>query len=613
MLRSDRAGGDGSDGTLLAGGPSTRLFGRLRESSGLADAFARVSATGRSEVVLISGPPGIGKSALVHRFRSLLRTGRHRFAEGKSEHSQIGAALAPVVQTLHTLVDQVLGESDEVLAGIRARLAGGLGQRGRLVTDLLPEAAALLGPTAPQPDLPALLAQTRLQRALIATLAAFAEPGQPLVLFFDDLQWADSGTLGVLAAFAKEPPGNVLLLASYRDEGADALCAPDGLVTALRHSEVPLGETALSPLTLAATTEVIAHALTAPAAEIAALAESIQAQARGNPFFTEHFLRRLLEGQVLRRDGNAGPWIWDDRRLAGETTGGDVLDFMAERLARLHPDQRRVLAALAALGGRAETALLALLLAWRRRRVEEEATDLTSLGLLKLDGSFCSVPHDRILEAASLLTSEADRPAIHARIARILIATRRRPTPEQLSEIAGHLLRVARAAETVTLPARRRLRFATVLRDAAVRMRQSGALDQAVAYLDAAARLQQHDWWSSSPGLAFDLAFLRCESLLLRGDVSAADEGVGALLARDLRPRDRAATFRLLAGLRTVQSEYDQAIAAALAGLDLMGHPLKQGLSLEDCLDASARIRALIGDGPDDAVLELPSPTTTSR
>lgn len=99
-LRSDEAGAGLQGGDQLASGASSRLFGRLQESASLADAYARVSSTGASEIVLLSGPPGIGKSALVHRFQSLLRVGRHRFTEGKSEHSQNGAALAPVTQAL---------------------------------------------------------------------------------------------------------------------------------------------------------------------------------------------------------------------------------------------------------------------------------------------------------------------------------------------------------------------------------------------------------------------------------------------------------------------------------------------------------------------------------
>lgn len=605
-LRSDEAGAGLQGGDQLASGASSRLFGRLQESASLADAYARVSSTGASEIVLLSGPPGIGKSALVHRFQSLLRVGRHRFTEGKSEHSQNGAALAPVTQALRFLVDAILGESDEALAGLRGRLQAHVGNRGRLINDLLPEAEALIGRAAPLPELPAALAQTRMQRTLIAAFGAFAETGQPLVLFIDDLQWADAATIAMLAAFANDPPANMLLAASYRDEGAEALEAPGGLVTTLREAGIRVTEISVSPLSLSATGEIVAQALKAKQTEVAPLVDAIHAKARGNPFFIEHFLRLLLEEDILCREAGSERWIWDDRKLARVTGGGNVLDFIAGRLARLEPAHRDVMASLASLGGRTDASIIASLLGWKTSEVEKAAAELMSLGLLRSEGSAYSFPHDRIHEAADLLTPASARPAIHARIARLLLAKRRFQTPDQVFAVAGHVLRAAGSYTLTLLKPRQWLRFAEVLRDAAMHARRAAAADQAAAYLDAAAGILQDGWWRSHRGLAFDISYLRCESLLLRGDVGAADVAIGALLTRELRPRDRASTYRLLAGLRTVQSDYEGATAAALSGLDLMGHPLRRSPSLEECLAASERIRSLMGDRPDQTITDLP-------
>lgn len=586
--------------------PSSRLFGRLQETAALTDAYGQVAATQRPQMVLLSGPPGIGKSALVHRFHRLLRVGRHRFAKGKCEKAQRHTALAPVIQLLRQLVDAALADSDAALAILRERLSAEVGGEVRAIIDLLPELEILVGRMPPLPELPVALAQARLQRSLLATFAAFAGAEQPLILFIDDLQWADPATLALLTAFAGDARANILLVVSYRDEGTAAMKRSDGIIGALRSAPIPPSEIALEPLDFKASRELLASLLEAPEAAIDSLALFIHEQARGNPFFIEQFLRRLQEEQILTWDETAGLWSWDPDRF-GEVDGSeDVLDFIARRLQRLESDERTLMAAAGMLGGHGDIALLASLLGKPQADTEDRATALAEVGLLTLDGVRIGFSHDRILEAAMQLTPRQERPAIHARIARLLIGRWREPSPERLFVIASHVLRATAGGAPILLKQGTRRRFATILCDAAQHARAAAASDQAAAYLDVAVALVEEDWWSTAPALAFHITYLRCESLLLRGRIAEADIAIPALLDRALENRDRAAVFRLFAALRTVHSDYEGATSAALSGLALMGHPLSRSPSDAECKAASDRIRVLMGDRPDEAFVELP-------
>jgi len=603
---SEDAGGALPDQGPSLGTVSSRLFGRLRESAMLSDAFARVAASGMPEIVLLSGPPGIGKSSLVRRFQSLTRVGRHRFAKGKGEHNQLGATMAPLAQALRSLIDVALAESEAELERLRERVQASLGSSGRLISDLVPEAAALVGPLPPLPDLPSALAQARMQRAVLEMFAVFADPEHPLVLFIDDIQWADAATIATLAAFAADAPPSVFLILSYREEAAEQLEGPDGLVTGLRLSRTALSEVALAPLDGRATEEMVAHALSTSPVEIALLAQRIHAQALGNPFFTEHFLRRLIDEQILRRDGETRAWVWDDARVRGLVSGADVLDFIGRRIARLGGPQRDVLASLALLGGRGDASFIADLLAVEPIEVDRVAMALMSLGLLGVQAGDYRFPHDRVLEASNLLTPPEAQPRRHARIAALLLAKQRVQTPGQVFRAAGHILRALAASPALPLDPLDRLRFAEVLLRAAEQARLTAASDQTIIYLDAAAALFEESWWSTDPAFAFSITSLWCESLLLRGSVKAAEPVVCELLRRDLKERDRALAYRLLAGIRTVQSDYAGATAAALAGLELMGEPLHPSPSAAECRAAYERIRTLLGDRPTRELVALP-------
>jgi len=565
-----------------------------------------VSSTGVSEIAFLSGPPGIGKSALVRRFQSLIRVGRHRFAEGKSEHSQNGAILAPVAQALLSLVDGVLGESDEALAALRARLREAVGNGGRLINDLVDEAKVLFGDLPILPELPAALAQARLQRALLGTFSAFASAQQPLVLFIDDLQWGDPASLAFFAAFAADPPANILLVGSYRLEGADRLEAEDGLVSRIRSAAIGHSEISLAPLDLGATEELLAYVLKEESADLAPLAGVIHAQALGNPFFIEHFLRRLLEDAILWRDPGSGQWAWDGARLQGLAGSGDVLDFIAGRIARLEPAQREVMASLAAFGGHADAGLIASLVGRDTASIESLTEELMSVGLLLSNGAELGFAHDRVLEASELLTPTEHQPGLHARIARLLLVKGQDRTAGQVFALAGHVLRAVGGDGPALLKPGSRLRFAAVLRDAAQQARLAASPEQASLYLDAAARIAEDGWWSTDPRLAFDIAYLRSDSLLLRGKVALAETSILTMLTRKLRDRDRASAYRLLAALRTVQSDYEGAISAALAGLALMGMSLERAPSREACRAVVDRVSALMGDRPDAEIANLP-------
>ena len=88
--------------------------------------------------------------------------------------------------------------SEDELERWRRRLREALGSSGGLLADVLPELALLLGPQPPAPELPAAEARHRFHATLRRFVAACVQKEHPMVLFLDDLQWADAGSLQLL-------------------------------------------------------------------------------------------------------------------------------------------------------------------------------------------------------------------------------------------------------------------------------------------------------------------------------------------------------------------------------------------------------------------------------
>src|SRR5882672_9702170 len=205
---------DGSNRLLIP----EKLYGREREIEALITAFDRVVAQGTTELVLVSGYSGIGKSSAVHELHKALVPPRGRFASGKFDQYKRDIPYATLGQAFQSLVRPLLGKSDAELAGWRDALGEALGPNGRLVTDVVPELKLLIGEQPAVQELPPQQAQGRLQLVFRRFLGVFARPEHPLALFLDDLQWLDAATLDMLADLLTQGDvQHLLVIGAYRD------------------------------------------------------------------------------------------------------------------------------------------------------------------------------------------------------------------------------------------------------------------------------------------------------------------------------------------------------------------------------------------------------------
>ncbi|MDQ0140454.1 trifunctional serine/threonine-protein kinase/ATP-binding protein/sensor histidine kinase [Cupriavidus necator] len=590
----------GATSTLNVSG---ELFGRARETAQLADALARVRHSGQSELVLIAGAAGTGKSALAAWLSCQAGQQGMRFASGKSDQLQLDIPYAPVAQMIRALTLPLLGEPEAVLAPVRERWLGGLAGQGRAIAVLVPEAGHVLGRTAPLADVPAQQAQARAQKAILATFSTFADKAAPLVLFFDDLQWADASTIALLEAFTTQRPGNLLLIAAYRDHGNDVEQRFSWLLHASRSDALPVTHIAVRPLAVTDLTELVAAALNEPAPRVETLARLVHAKTGGNPFFSYQLLRALFDDGVLAyRDDSAG-WDWNEADAAQHRYTDSVTDLMTRRFARLPEEGRALLQHLACVGIRCEQSLLACVARLSMAQLGERLRPFVAAGLLIRTEDGYAFQHDRVLEAAYAMIDPRARLAAHARIAEIMIE-------HWQDDLAVHAFEIGNQIERAgghPLSEQQRVAFVQVLLVAGRRARRSAAMAQATRYTDAAFALMQPSWWSTHCALAYAASVLHCECLLAQAQLEPASREIDALLARDLPPADKAAVHRLKASLQTVRSDYEGAINAALSGLALLDIHLERGPTPARMREAYDAVRAALDGRPIDSLGSFPA------
>src|SRR5262249_52301411 len=181
-----------------------KLYGREREVGELLRAFDE-TCEGRAAMMLVAGYSGIGKTSLIHELYNPIVRQRGHFVGGKFDQVVRNIPYGALTQALRNLVRQLLTEREDDLSRLRAQLSDVLGANGGVLAEVIPEIELILGKQAPPPPLDPTEARNRFGYVFQGFIRTVAQKEHPLVVFLDDLQWVDAGTLDLLHALLTSP------------------------------------------------------------------------------------------------------------------------------------------------------------------------------------------------------------------------------------------------------------------------------------------------------------------------------------------------------------------------------------------------------------------------
>jgi signal transduction histidine kinase len=533
-----------------------RLVGREDEVVALQVAFEGALA-GRCRGVLVSGAPGVGKTALVDELRPVV-TGRDGwFVAGKFDQYRRDLEFDAVFQALRTLGRLLLAEPEDELAEVRERILRAVGSNAGLLTATSPEFAALLAvpPDAGDP----LTRQVRAQRVGVELLRAVVSRRRPVVVFVDDLQWAGRTPLGFVdLVLGEEQIDGLLLVAAYREGDVD----PAHPLAAPLHrwrEQAGVGHLRLDNLPLPSLVAIVAEMLHVDPATAAGLVELIEPHTGGNPYETVELLN------ALRRDGvlaaTADGWWWDAVAVRAHLGRSEVAGLLAARVAAMPGPSRRTVEAMACVGGRAEVSVLQTATGVPAGVADERLARALDEGLLVAEpGAHPAVRfrHDRIREVILAGLDPRRRRSLQLAIARRLAAV-----PELFAVAAEQYMSVIDAVDD----AAERRQVVGLLRRAADQAALIGDHALVNALLGAALRL-------IDPGATVTLIEIRIgrhAALFSMGRLEEADEEYSAIEGLCPTTLDRAAATAVQVRSLTHRNRYAEAISLGLVTLRELG------------------------------------------
>jgi predicted ATPase/class 3 adenylate cyclase len=591
-----------------------RLFGREAQVEALSELFEGV-VHGDTQVCLISGPAGIGKSSLVAELgRSIVRE-RGYLVEGKFDQFQQSAAYSAFTNIFRGLVEQLLGETAERLELWRADLQAAVGVNGQLIVDMAPDLALIVGSQPAVAQLPPSEAQNRLQIVLVNFLKVFAAR-HPLVLFIDDLQWSDIPSLNLLAKLATiREMGHLLLIGAYRTRAVDA--AHPLMVTLDQVRRVrEIVELDLGPLEPEAIGELIAGVMQAEPQQVAPLSRVVFDKSQGNPFFVREILKRLNDNGAIAFNAATRRWEWDMPAVRSSLAAENVVEFMAAALRSLPEPTQQVLQFAACIGNTFDLETLAIIAG---RTMSAAANDLREAltremvlpltesyrfaGLDQPDqgaGATYTFQHDRVQQAAYELIDPEMRAAVRLSIGRLLVRHRSpEDVEDQLIDIVGHL----NAGRGLITDAVERHQLAALNLRAGRKAVRSSAYASALTYLHAGCELLGEDPWTADYELmlAFSREIQQCA--YLTGDHTVSDAWADTILARARTPLVTAEFLAARTRQFSTMGRMRESIDAALNGLQLLGFETLREPKDEDIAEARATVvRNLAGRAIHDLI-----------
>lgn len=171
-----------------------KLYGREREKNNLLAAFERASQ-GQSEMMLVSGYSGIGKTSLVQEIYQPITEKRGYFISGKFDQLQRNVPYAAFVNAFANLVRQLLTETETQLQNWKEKILNAVNPNGQVILEVIPEVEFIIGKQPDVPQLPPTESQNRFHLVFQNFIKVFTQPEHPLVIFLDDLQWVDNASL----------------------------------------------------------------------------------------------------------------------------------------------------------------------------------------------------------------------------------------------------------------------------------------------------------------------------------------------------------------------------------------------------------------------------------
>lgn len=565
-----------------------KLYGREQEMQGLFSTFNRVANGGR-ELLLIGGYSGIGKSALVNEMHKPITQKQGHFIKGKYDQLQRNVPYSAINDAFNEFCDHLLTLKEKDLSAWRNLIQKAVGNNGKVLTEVIPNLALIIGEQPEVVQIGAQEAQNRFNRTMQSFVQVISTKEHPLVLFLDDLQWADLASLSLVRLLMVDEANQYfLIIGAYRDNEVGSshqlmLMMEELGEALLRSSEegktrAKINKIILGNLTKDAIGELIRDTLNCENNQNALeLTDLVYEKTLGNAFFVTQLLKNIYEDELLVFDFEANRWVWEVEEIRTQRITDNVADLMTQKMTKLPRKTQEVLKLAACIGNHFDLQTLAVVeqsnvfdcfaRLWQAITAGLVAPSDGNYQLyqhqMNIGGEITEIKagfrfiHDRVQQAAYALIEPEQRQAVHLRIGRLLLDNvNKEKWGEVIFEIVNHL----NLGKELITKREEQTRLASLNLQAGKQAKKSNAYIAAIAYFEQGIAFLGKQAWGLHYALSLSLYKERGETEFLMGNFVQSDKSLAIALGRAKTNEDKTMVYVVKLAQLSGQGKYIEAV-----------------------------------------------------
>ncbi|ACS78196.1 AAA family ATPase [Maridesulfovibrio salexigens] len=558
---------------------SRKLFGRKEELNELKASFSKV-VLGSCETIFISGEAGTGKSSLINSFSKHVYKDNGEFISGKFDQFRRNRPYSALIQAFKELLRKRLSSPTPVINAWKHRITSVLEQNASLINEVLPELELLIGKQPAPAELSPTESRDRFNLAFKNFIKVFPSIDKPLVLFLDDLQWADISTLQLIKRLLEDQEtSHLMLICAYRTN----LPMNEGIKSRIEEIEElspKVSSLKLNRLKLHHVHGFISRTLKTDRKRTEELARMVYSRTGGNPLFVREYMLNMYRADLITFDNDKTRWEWDLNAIRNISMDGNLVELMAEKIMTQPPEGQDILKAASGIGCKFDLRILTSLVDLPEQITLDYLNMALHEGLIISDDGFTSLTdlkeqsgpyslsfmHDRVQQAAYSMLDASEKTTLHHNIGRAMLAIYSADEIDEASfEIAAQY---SLCISAITDPQERK-EISMVFTKAGRKAKRSSAFETASRYLSTAALLIGSDGWETSYRTSFDLHLDWYECEFLNGSGKQAENVFKNMIGHSQNRKDTTKAQLSRMQLFSDQGRYHDAVKI---GLDTLQH-----------------------------------------
>lgn len=574
---------------------------------------------GLSQIVLIPAhESGTGKTKLIHELYKNIN-----FKNGylmAVEFGQ-GTQMIPYYSLINAFEDfvlQILKQQQQQITLWRNRIQKSLGVNGQIMLEIIPSLIQLIGKQPPVPELGPEETQNRFKNVFDNFFRTLASHELPLVIYFNNLQWADISSLKLLESLVVNPQGaQTLIVIAYN---ANAI-VDSGIKTTLqtiKKSSLPITILKLGPLRHRDVRNLLAETLHTSPNTVETLAQICYEKSHGNPLLLKQFIKVLYQKGLIFYEPQKQRWSWNESQIDLSQFPDKLIDFIAAEIRSCSDSTQYSLQIASCFKSGFDLHSLSVISEKNIRIVAKDMWEAMKLGLIlpvSRHGLYHYITEDKNYDLSFQFANEYVRNAaysmidptildtIHFKIGNILLETGSKKLMNQFAlEIANHLNHGLELMQTKD----EKLTAAQLNLSAGIWSKKSTSYREALSFLKVGISCLSTESWEEQYKLSLELYVEAAEAAYLAGDFGDMDKYCETVLQKAKTILDKVKIYEIKILSLSDQNKLMDAIQIGITLLNKLGVKIPINASITHLLLRLGYLRLLLKNKDPSEFLQLP-------